>query len=353
MDAGKAQEFLHLIGCRKISTGGDWVRSTCPLEHRHSGGSDNKPSFAIRIRPSDSSGCRCLGCGYATEQLNELLWKLSIERGMDIEKASRLLLKHNQIGLAWLEANAERRPDKDDLRGRVDFSRAYVSSYERKSNFVHPNDEPQPEVPAHVLEEMIKDIPSHVVDYLMRPEDPVRKIKGRGLDPLTISEWELGWHRLKGRICIPIRDETGKLVSISGRKFSDDEWGPKYLHSPFKRDRVLFGSHRVNKDIRKGYLTEGFFQTIRLAQLGYPNPLGRMGSHLSNQQAEMLAEWFDHLVIVPDGDQAGYDSAKVAEERLRGRIETVEIADMPKGKDADSLDPDRLQEILGPVSKVG
>ena len=346
MDASKAMEFLHMLGCRKVSHGGNWVRSTCPLEHRHAGGHDNKPSFAISIRPRDSSGCRCLGCGYATEILHQLLWKLEIERGKDVGRASAFLLKHNQIGVDWLEANAERKPDKNDLMGRVSHSRTYVSSFERHSNFVHPDDEPQPEVPAEVLAQMVADMPPKVREYLKREPDKINGIEGRALDDLTISEWELGWHRLKGRICIPIRDETGKLVSVSGRKFDENAWGPKYLHSPFKRDRVLFGSHRLNKEIRKGYLTEGFFQTIRLAQLGYPNPLGRMGSHLSKQQANLLAEWFDHLVIVPDGDKAGYESAEIARRMLEDRIDRIDVAEMPKGKDADSLKPAALRSIL-------
>lgn len=349
MDAGKAQEFLQLIGCRKISVGAGWVRSTCPLEYRHSGGHDKQPSFAISIRSGDSSGCRCQGCGYATEILHQLLWKLSIERGKDVERASAFLLKHDQIGVDWLEANADRKPDDKDLMGRVVHARTYVSSFDRHSNFVHPNDEPQPEVPDEVLQRMIKDLPDHVREYLKRTPDKINGVEGRALDELTIAEWELGWHRLKGRICIPIRDETGKLVSVSGRKFDESGWGPKYLHSPFKRNRVLFGSHRLNKGIRKGYLLEGFFQTIRLAQLGYPNPLGRMGSHLSKQQADLLVEWFDHLVIVPDGDKAGYESAEIARLMLVDRIERIDVAEMPRGKDADSLKPFQLRDILDPI----
>lgn len=346
MDAGRAQEFLALIGCRKINVGGGWVRATCPLEYRHSGGHDNQPSFAISIRPYDSSGCRCLGCGYATEILHQLLWKLSIERGRDVEGPSAFLLKHNQIGLDWLEANAERKPDDKDLMGRVSHARTYVSSFERHSTFVHPDNEPQPEVPDDVLKQMIKDMPDDIRTYLMREPDKINGVTGRHLDALTISEWELGWHRLKGRICIPIRDENGKLVSVSGRKYDEQGWGPKYLHSPFKRDRVLFGSHRLNKEIKKGYLTEGFFQTIRLAQLGFHNPLGRMGSHLSKQQASLLEGWFDHLIIVPDGDKAGHESAEIARRMLENRIEKIDIAEMPKGEDADSLKPSVLRALL-------
>jgi DNA primase len=145
---------------------------------------------------------------------------------------------------------------------------------------------------------------------------------------------------------VPIRDAEGKLVALSGRAWDDDS-GPKYLHSRFKRDRELYGQHKRTES-RKGYLCEGFFQVIYLWQNGYMNALGRMGTHLSKQQIAKLVEWFDHLVVVPDGDKAGRDSAKRISESLSGRIATVEVSGMPDKKDADSLEPSQLAELLGP-----
>jgi Toprim-like/DNA primase catalytic core, N-terminal domain len=342
MRSDHAVEFLSLLGCRKIHVGRGWVRSTCPLEYRHAKGSDNTPSFAVSIRDNDSSGCRCLGCGYAGV-LIPLLWKLVRERGLTDQRAYalvRLLLAHDQVGMGWLERlTEERRPDENDLGARVAFSRDYLPAYARESTFVHPDDEPQARVPEEVLAQMVADMPPYVTKYL---------VDERRLSPLTILEWELGWQPMKRRICIPIRDVDRNLVSISGRKFDDAAWGPKYMHSPFKRDRMLFGEHLLNKSIRKGYLCEGFFHVIALAQDGYPNALARMGTHLSRQQADKLVEWFDHLVIVPDGDKAGADSAALIERQLQGRIPTIEVAHVPRGTDIDSLTAERRRELLGP-----
>lgn len=337
MDVQDTQVFLQRLGCDRISVGTKWVRSTCPLQFRHRGGRDRNPSFAISIDPGDTSSCRCQACGYFGD-LMPLSWKLGKPGVMEYLSA------HNQISPD--RPDHEKPVDPNDLRGRVSHARTYVPAHERASNFVHPDDEPQAEVPEEILQQMIEDLSGDVLDYLMRVPDRVRGIDGRNLSRLTISEWELGWHPIKGRICVPIRDVDGKLVSVSGRLYPEDRRGPKYLHTPFKRNRILYGSHRLDRSIRKGYLCEGFFQVIFLDQCGYKNALARMGTHLSRQQADMLVEWFDHLVIVPDGDKAGYDSAKVIRATLDTRIPRIDIADMPRGKDADTLFADQLREVL-------
>lgn len=384
MDIGEIQRFLSSLGCQKISVGARWVRSTCPMSHLHAGGKDGQPSFAISIDPGDESNCRCLACGIYGSLL-PLVWRMSIEGLRHRPDMFDFLVKHNAVNTEKFLLDEDHEPAPDDLEGQIKAARKWTSPSKRKSNFVHPDDEPQAEVPENVLKRMLADMPDHVRDFLTRDDNPIMGVKGRGLAPLTVTEWELGWHKFKGRIAIPIRDEDGKLVSISGRTFNDDVCSyckgevkkseclqcgkrqpPKYLHSPFKRDRVLYGEHRHDTSIRSGYLLEGFFQVMATWQNGYANALARMGSHLSRQQAEKLVRWFDHLTIVPDGDKAGRDAAERDRQTLLSlefpgrpfdppskngdvfKIAKIDIADMPNKKDADSLESSVLCGILGP-----
>lgn len=384
MDIGQIQRFMGLLGCEKVSVGSRWVRSTCPMSHLHSGGKDGKPSFAISIDPGDESNCRCLACGIYGA-LIPLVWRMSVDGLSDRPDLFNFLVKHNQVNTEKFLLDEDREPEPDDIEGQIRSARKWTSSPKRKSNFVNPNDEPQAEVPESVMKQMVADMPDHVREFLGRRSNPVLGIKGRGLAPFTIMEWELGWHRFKSRIAIPIRDEDGKLVSISGRTFNDDVCAyckgevkkgecfqcgkhqpPKYLHSPFKRDRVLFGEHHRDATNRSGYLLEGFFQVMATWECGYANSLARMGSHMSRQQAEKLVRWLDHLTIVPDGDKAGREAAERDRRTLSSlefpgrpfdppskngatfKIEQIDIVDMPNKMDADSVKPSVLRGILGP-----
>jgi hypothetical protein len=347
MDMGQISAFLHLLRCRQSSVSVKWVRATCPLAYRHSSGADKHPSFAISINPGDASNYRCLACG-SSGTLISLLWRLDADGRPVPRGAFEFLQKHNQLDVDKI-ADAPP-PAPDDFRGRVKASNEYFSPSTRVSTFVHPDDEPQASVPEEVLRSMVSALSSQatVLDYLMRDPVPTLKQVGRRLTKATIVEWELGWHPIERRICIPIRAVDGKLVAISGRLFEESSHSPKYLHSKFKRDRVLFGEHRHDPTLRAGYLFEGFFHVIYSWQVGYRNVLARMGTHLSRQQADRLVEWFDHLIIVPDGDKAGLESADRVKETLEGRIARVDIAPMLKGKDADGLPPDTLRAVMGP-----
>lgn len=358
MDAKEIVKFLQMMGCQRISVGSQWVRSTCPAEYLHAKGRDTVPSFAISIHRNDTSFCRCQACGISGA-LDVLLWRMEAEGQRLPDEVFPFLTVHNQMDLEKLDLDAPPEVPRS-FAARVRAAMDYVPR-PRSATFVHPDEEPQAEVPEGVLEQMIADMPARVLEYLTRKPDALQGIGGRGLDRLIIQEWELGWHPLQQRICIPIRDEHGKLVAVSGRRFSDDDSkGPKYLHSRFKRDRVLFGEHRRNSSIRKGYLFEGFFQTIFSSQYGYKNVFARMGTHLSRQQATKLVRWLDHLVIVPDGDKAGLDAAdrdartlkdwRLVEDEREYHIGQIDIAPMPKGKDADTLFPDELRMVLGSPS---
>lgn len=359
MDAGKIQTFLGRLGCRKISVGADWVRSTCPLGYLHGGGQDKSPSFAVRVVPRGESRCRCLACG-TSGSLGALLWRLDADRRGARPDLLQYLAQHNQIDAERILEAAERSTPEvvpGDVEGLIRATPAYLPRYQRESRFVHPDDEPQAVVPEEVQRQMVADMPARVLDYLTRAPDALRGIEGRGLDRRTVRQWGLGWHPLKQRISIPIRDEAGKLVALSGRRYGEAS-GPKYLHSRFKRDRVLFGEHRRVPGVRKGYLFEGFFHVIYVSQFGYCNIFARMGTHLSHKQAMKLVLWLDHLVIVPDGDKAGRDAAERDAQTLRllqvpgeggavCRLERVDVVDMPRNRDIDSLKPEKVREILG------
>jgi DNA primase len=172
----------------------------------------------------------------------------------------------------------------------------------------------------------------------------------RKLTREAVDYWELGYSRKAHRVIVPIRARDGRLVAISGRALGEGV-NPKYRHTKgFKRDFILYGEDKVEPG-RVGYLHEGFFACIYAWQFGYRNNVARMGTHLSGYQEDRLVEWFSKLVIVPDGDNPGMESAGQIFDRVQHRIPTT-VAPMPFGSEVDRLSQNELRKVMGSPETV-
>lgn len=323
MDSSNVAVFLQQLGCQRISFSSTWVRSTCPLAPwRHSGARDKHPSFAVSISPGNTSSGNCLACGWKGGLLS-LLWYLDFH-GVYVDKLAMFVISHDQ-------------PDKSEK----DEGERIVRKVKSSAYWGFPKIESRfkPEPPKVIPEERLQGlryIPHEIREYLLR---------ARCLEWEAVKFWELGYSARMHRVVVPIRNREGQLLAMSGRSLGSRM--PKYLHYPkgFKRNTILYGEDKVEEG-RTGYLHEGFFSCIYAWQYGYRNCVARMGTHLSKHQEDRLVEWFDRLVIVPDGDDAGYRSAEEIYERVRDRIPS-EIAPMPRGFEVDRLSPEELKKVMG------
>lgn len=351
MNASEVETFLHLLGCSKVKRGHSWVNATCPFGYYHRKGKDSIPSFGVSIAPDGESRCRCQACGVHGPLL-PLIWQLEAQ-GQNYQRAFDFLVAANQ----WRGVDDDDVVESSDLKGRTDRAERKLTSAQRweRKPAPEPERKPQASVPEAVLEQMREWMTDDVWTFLT---------KKRGLSEAAVNTWELGWMPKERRVCVPIRDGEGKLVSISGRlvvrdlgRWTDklpEDSPPKYLHSPFTRNVVLYGMDKVMDSQRVGYLFEGFFQAIFSWQCGYNNVLGRMGTHLSGQQIDYLRKHFDKLVLVPDGDKAGYESVRKITMELQQELDPIPevvVAPMPEGKDADQLSEDQLRAVLGPANR--
>jgi DNA primase len=92
-----------------------------------------------------------------------------------------------------------------------------------------------------------------------------------------------------------------------------------------------------------GYLTEGFFDVMRLQQQGV-NAFAIMGSYLSAVQVDKITQMFSRIILVPDGDKPGAEAASRIGTMLSGRI-PVSVFSMEDGKDPDELTEDELARL--------
>jgi DNA primase len=172
----------------------------------------------------------------------------------------------------------------------------------------------------------------------------------RRLSPETVAQFGLGYCNrglMKGRICIPIHDAAGNLVAYAGR-WADTGAPPdgedKYkLPAKFQKNRVLFNLNRLD-DVTHLVAVEGFWSAIRLHTTGIP-AVALMGSSISEDQIALLHERGTRsLVLLLDGDTAGYQ----ARERLLPELTHWLFVRSPKlaaGEKPDTLEEPALREL--------
>jgi DNA primase len=117
-----------------------------------------------------------------------------------------------------------------------------------------------------------------------------------------------------GRLCFPIRDHRGRIVSFSARAFGDRK--PKYVNGPatdvFDKSRELFGYYEALKTLRRGrpaVLVEGQLDVIALHRAGVESAVAPCGTSLTERHAEKLKKACERVILCLDDDEAGRKAA--------------------------------------------
>ena len=185
-------------------------------------------------------------------------------------------------------------------------------------------------------------------------------LQQRGLNSETIKQWEIGWSpygcipnnfknwpedfkpwpKLWGRITFPVRDQSGKMVSISGRLVLDLKDRPKYDHYPFNARKILFGLFQNKEEIRsfdKVIITEGQIDVISSWQEGLKIVVSSFGAHCSLDHFALISRYASVVNILYDEDAAGKNGTDAIEEFPTFGDLKVELKQgiFPKGEDLD------------------
>jgi DNA primase len=148
--------------------------------------------------------------------------------------------------------------------------------------------------------------------------------------------------RFWGRLLFPIHDLRGRVVGFGGRVLGEGE--PKYLNSPdsavFHKGRLLYNLHQAKQAIRQAefaVVVEGYFDALRLVQVGVENAVAPLGTGLTPEQAALLRRFTEQVVLLYDGDAPGLRATfRAADELLRAGLR-VSVATVPPGHDPDTL----------------
>jgi len=178
----------------------------------------------------------------------------------------------------------------------------------------------------------------------------------RGLTPETVAEFGIGYCSkgvMAGRIAIPIQNAEGELVGYAGRwPGVPPEQRPKYrLPDGFKKSAEVFNLARAMKEppSQPLIIVEGFFDVMKLWQIGIRKCVALMGSSLSATQAGLLTARLtpgSHVIVMFDEDDAGRAGREDVLRRLALRAYVRTVAFAVEGRQPEDLTADEVK-LLG------
>ena len=204
-------------------------------------------------------------------------------------------------------------------------------------------------------------IRSHSPGFALQHLDPAHPyLAERGLTPEIIAEFGLGFcatGTMKDRVVIPIHNEEGELLAYAGRWPGHPPDGtPKYkLPAGFKKSLELFNLHRAIQALPEQPLVivEGFFDAIKLWQLGLKRVVALMGSTLSPAQEELTRKHTDSrskVLVMLDEDDAGRAAREEIIPRLARFVFVKAHVFDDEGQQPESLTIDEVNALSGGAS---
>lgn len=177
----------------------------------------------------------------------------------------------------------------------------------------------------------------------------VQFLAKKGYSKKDLSEAGLtnrfGSDLFRGRMIVPLLDESGQAIGFTGRIIADDPNAPKYLNTPatliYDKSRHIFGLSQAKEALRKSdysVLVEGNLDVISSHQAGIRQVVAAAGTALTEHQLRALKRLSLEVRLAFDGDKAGI----AATERAIPIASSLGIALKVIALPDDAKDPDEL-----------
>ena len=144
----------------------------------------------------------------------------------------------------------------------------------------------------------------------------------------------------RDRAMFPIIDLRGNVIAFGGRIIDGDGSGPKYLNSSdtpvFKKSNNLFSLNFAKRsDEKRLILAEGYMDVISINQAGFENVVATLGTALTGEQARLMSQYANEVIIAYDSDGAGQRATQKAINLLGEAGVKTRIINMTGAKDPD------------------
>ncbi|MEG2083154.1 MAG: toprim domain-containing protein, partial [Oscillospiraceae bacterium] len=157
----------------------------------------------------------------------------------------------------------------------------------------------------------------------------------------------------RNRLMFPIIDVRGQVVGFSGRALGEDS--RKYVNTSdtpiYKKSRTIYALNIAkSNDSRSIILCEGQMDVIALHRAGFSNAVAACGTALTEEQARMISQYADEVVLAYDSDEAGQKAARRSIEIFKKTDLNVKVLQYDDAKDPDELivkfGPERLAQLI-------
>ena len=320
-----------------LQKAGKNYRGLCPFHQ------EKTPSFFVS---PEKNICKCYGCGEGGSPINfyrkiknisfqEAAEELADKAGIKIEEA----VKHKDPYEVFYKLMHEAKEFyKFNLKNSEKGQEALKYLHQREINDKIIDHFDLGYAPEHsdALYKLLNDKGYQVSDMIKLG---VVKQKDDG------TYYDLFSHRL----IFPITNPKGSVVGFSGRTLNPKD-SIKYVNSPetviFKKGQLLYHFNEALPEIRRNkqvILFEGFFDVISSYHAGIQNGVATMGTSLTIDQAKLIKQFTDSIIIAYDGDNPGMKATLSAIQILEKVKLKTEILAIP-----ESLDPDDFIKAYGP-----
>lgn len=154
-----------------------------------------------------------------------------------------------------------------------------------------------------------------------------------------------GGDLFRGRMMVPLSDNTGQVIGFTGRIIADDKDAPKYLNTPqtllYDKSRHVFGLFQAKESIRNNnyaVVVEGNMDVISSHQAGVTQAVATAGTAITEYHLRALMRLTGQVRLAFDGDKAGLSATERAIPIAQNVGIELTIINLPD----DSKDPDEL-----------
>ena len=147
------------------------------------------------------------------------------------------------------------------------------------------------------------------------------------------------YDKFRHRVMFPIIDRRGNIIGFGGRTL-EPEAPAKYLNSDetlvfHKRESLFSLNFAKNTKEKHLILCEGYMDVISLNQAGFDNAVATLGTAITPEQARLMRQYCEEVVISYDSDGAGQKATMKAINLLSDAGVEARVLQMTGAKDPD------------------